>query len=142
MQQQPNLDAQSNTHGEGVWQKGGGGGGRVSLHRCPGKKAFQRGYLTTSHSTKTRHERLSVRETTAAPFLLSTSGQLSDSRADGGRMIRTQPGGTGGQRHSGGRAGRPETAQNIHRQHRPGFQGRGGLSPQPSQGQGRANRNP
>lgn len=118
------------------------GGSMSASTAAQGRRHFREDTSQPPHSTKTRHERLTVRETTPAPFLLPTSGQLSESRVDSGRLSRTQLGGTEGQRYSGGRAGRPETAQNIHRQHKSGFQGRGGLSPQPSQGPGRADRNP
>lgn len=130
------------THMGRVCGRKAGGRGMSASTAAQGRRHFREDTSQPPHSTKTRHERLTVRETTPAPFLLSTSGQLSQSRADSGRMIRTQPGGTEGQGYSGGRAGRPETARNSHRQHKAGFQGRGGLSPQPSQGQGRANRNP
>lgn len=66
MQQQLNLYSQSNMHGREKGRRAG-----------QGEDAPQ--------PTKTRHDRLAVRETVRAPTLPS----MSESRADGGRRIRT-----------------------------------------------------
>jgi len=92
MQQQLNLDSQSNMHGR-----------EQGRRERQGEDAPQ--------PTKTRHDRLAVRETVWAPTLPS----MSESRADGGRQIRTLWAGWRGRGAAEDGLAALEAAQNLHR---------------------------